>query len=87
MREIAHAAGKKLFMHSDGHILAIYPDLVEIGIDAVNSQIFCMGVEKLAPFAGRITFWGEIDRQHLLAHATPGRGGTGRARRARRPLA
>jgi hypothetical protein len=58
-------------MHSDGHILAIYPDLIEIGVDAVNSQIFCMGVENLAPFAGRITFWGEIDRQHLLAHATP----------------
>jgi hypothetical protein len=69
--EIAHGAGKKLFMHSDGHILAIYPDLIEIGVDAVNSQIFCMGVENLAPFAGRITFWGEIDRQHLLARATP----------------
>ena len=69
--EIAHAAGKKLFMHSDGHILAIYPDLVEIGIDAVNSQIFCMGVDHLAQFAGRITFWGEIDRQHLLAFAAP----------------
>lgn len=50
--QIAHAAGKKLFMHSDGHILAIYPDLVEIGIDAVNSQIFCMGVDQLAQFAG-----------------------------------
>lgn len=69
--QIAHAAGKKLFMHSDGHILAIYPDLIEIGIDAVNSQLFCMGIEALAPFAGQITFWGEIDRQHLLAHATP----------------
>jgi hypothetical protein len=69
--QIAHAKGKKLFMHSDGHILAIYPDLVEIGIDAVNSQLFCMGVEKLAPYAGKITFWGEIDRQHILAHATP----------------
>jgi uroporphyrinogen decarboxylase len=69
--QIAHAAGKKLFMHSDGHILAIYPDLIEIGVDAVNSQLFCMGVEALAPFAGQITFWGEIDRQHLLAHATP----------------
>jgi hypothetical protein len=42
-----------------------------MGIDAVNSQIFCMGVDHLATFAGRITFWGEIDRQHLLAHATP----------------
>ncbi len=69
--EIAHSHGKKIFMHSDGHIAAIYPDLVEIGIDAVNSQIFCMGVDTLAPFAGRITFWGEIDRQHLLAEGTP----------------
>lgn len=69
--QIAHAAGKKFFMHSDGHILAIYPDLIEIGVDALNSQIFCMGVEKLAPFAGQITFWGEMDRQRLLAFATP----------------
>ena len=69
--QIAHAHGKRLFMHSDGHIAAIYPDLVEIGIDAVNSQLFCMGVSTLAPYAGRITFWGEIDRQHLLSHGTP----------------
>jgi len=68
---IAHSHGKKLFMHSDGHIAAIYPDLVEIGMDAVNSQLFCMGAETLAPHAGRITFWGEIDRQHLLPHGTP----------------
>jgi uroporphyrinogen decarboxylase len=64
--QIAHRHGKKLFMHSDGHIAAIYPDLVEIGMDAVNSQLFCMGPETLAPHAGKITFWGEIDRQHLL---------------------
>lgn len=69
--QIAHSRGKRLFMHSDGHILAIYPDLVEIGIDAVNSQIFCMGVENLTPFAGRITFWGEIDRQWLLPRGAP----------------
>lgn len=69
--QIAHGAGKKIFMHSDGWILDIYPDLVEIGVDAVNSQIFCMGIERLVPFAGRITFWGEIDRQRLLVHGTP----------------
>ncbi len=68
--QIAHAAGKKAFMHSDGHILAIYPDLVEIGVDAVNSQLFCMGIADLEPFAGRITFWGEIDRQDLLPNGT-----------------
>ncbi len=69
--QIAHGAGKKIFMHSDGHTLDIYPDLVELGLDAFNSQIFCMGVENLAPFAGKITFWGEIDRQHILPEATP----------------
>ncbi|MEI6083537.1 MAG: uroporphyrinogen decarboxylase family protein [Verrucomicrobiota bacterium] len=69
--QIAHAAGKKIFMHSDGYILDIYPDLIEIGIDALNSQLFCMGVDRLAPFAGKITFWGEIDRQHLLPEGTP----------------
>jgi len=69
--QIAHSHGKKFFMHSDGHILAIYPDLVEIGVDAVNSQLFCMGVENLRPYAGKITFWGEIDRQWLLPFGTP----------------
>jgi hypothetical protein len=68
--QIAHGHGKKILMHSDGHIVALFPDLIEIGVDAVNSQIFCMGVDALQPFAGRITFWGEIDRQRLLPFAT-----------------
>ncbi len=69
--DIAHRHGKKAFMHSDGHTLGIYPHLVQLGLDAFNSQIFCMGVDKLAPFKGKITFWGEIDRQHLLPQGTP----------------
>jgi len=69
--EIAHGAGKAAFMHSDGYILDILPDLVELGLDAVNSQLFCMGVENVAPFSGKITFWGEIDRQHILSSGTP----------------
>ena len=67
---IAHKYGKKAFMHSDGYILDIIPDLIELGLDAVNSQIFCMGVENLAQFRGKITFWGEMDRQHILPHGT-----------------
>jgi hypothetical protein len=69
--QIAHSHGKKLFMHSDGYITAIYPDLIEIGLDAINSQIFCMGPETLSAFAGKITFWGEMDRQHRLPSGTP----------------
>ena len=68
--EIAHGHGKKILMHSDGYIADIYPDLIEIGIDAVNSQLFCMGIDKLKPYSGQITFWGEIDRQHLLPNGT-----------------
>jgi hypothetical protein len=69
--EIAHAHGKYAFMHSDGYILDILPDLIEIGLDAVNAQIFCMGVEKLGERCkGKITFWGEIDRQYLLPYGS-----------------
>lgn len=68
--EIAHSHGKKIFMHSDGYILDILPRLAEAGLDAVNSQLFCMGLERLAPMKGKITFWGEIDRQQLLPHGT-----------------
>jgi uroporphyrinogen decarboxylase len=64
--DIAHGAGKKIFMHSDGYTIDMFPDLVELGLDAINSQIFCMGLDTVAPFAGKITFWGEIDRQHIL---------------------
>ena len=68
--DIAHKHGKNIFMHSDGYILDIYPHLIDIGIDAVNSQLFCMGVENLAQYKGKISFWGEIDRQHLLPHGS-----------------
>lgn len=45
--------------------------LIDLGLDAVNSQLFCMGLENLEQFRGKITFWGEIDRQHLLPEGTP----------------
>ena len=65
--EIAHSCGKKAFMHSDGYIEDIIPDIIDIGLDAINCQTFCLGVENLGrKFAGKITFWGEMDRQHLL---------------------
>jgi len=64
---IAHDAGKKAFMHSDGDITAILPDLVEVGVDALNSQLGCMDLAEVTKAAkGKLTFWGEIDRQHVL---------------------
>lgn len=68
---LAHQYGKKVVMHSDGYILDIMEDLIEIGVDAINSQLFCMDMEEIERrFAGRICFWGEIDRQFLLPFGT-----------------
>jgi hypothetical protein len=69
--DIAKQYNKYVFLHSDGYIFDIIPDFIEIGIDAINSQIFCMGIKRLGEnFRGRITFWGEIDRQHLLPYGS-----------------
>ncbi len=70
--DLAHSKGKYIFMHSDGYIADVIPDLVELGLDAVNSQLFTMDIEELGRrHAGKITFWGELDRQHLLPYGTP----------------
>jgi uroporphyrinogen decarboxylase len=64
--------GKFAFFHSDGAIAEIIPDLVEIGVHALNSQLFCMDIEEIGrKFRGRIAFWGEIDRQRVLPFGTP----------------
>jgi hypothetical protein len=65
--QLIHARGKFVFFHSDGHIFDIIPDLIEIGVDALNSQLFCMDIEEIGRrFRGQVTFWGEIDRQDVL---------------------
>lgn len=69
--DILHEGGKFVFFHSDGNIESIYPDLIEVGVDAINSQIFCMDIEGLGEkYRGKITFWGEIDRQNILPFGT-----------------
>lgn len=69
--DLAHSRGKYVVMHSDGFILEILPDLIEIGVNAINAQLFCMPLETVAErFRYKMCFWGEIDRQHLLTRAS-----------------
>lgn len=69
--DMAHAHGKYVVFHSDGNIESIIGDLVEIGVNAVNSQLFCMDMEKIAAqYHGKIAFWGELDRQFALPFGT-----------------
>lgn len=65
--DMIKAAGKKVFFHSDGYILELYPEFIDMGVNAINSQIWCMGVEKVAEACkGKIVNWGEISRQDIL---------------------
>ena len=65
-------AGKLVFFHSDGYITEIIEDLIVLGVDVLNSQVWCMGVKELGDaFQGRVCFWGELDRQDILPHGTP----------------
>lgn len=69
---VIHSAGKYVFFHSDGNIQSIYGDLIEVGVNAINSQLFTMDIEALGlDYKGKVTFWGEIDRQHILPFGTP----------------
>ncbi|MBT3232346.1 MAG: methyltransferase [Calditrichaeota bacterium] len=68
--DLAAANDKFIMMHTDGHVTEIFADLIEVGLDAINSQLFCMDISELAKIGkGKITFWGEIDRQHILPSA------------------
>jgi hypothetical protein len=70
--EILHARDKFTLFHSDGNITEILEDLAEIGVDAINAELSLMDLEWLAEkFRGRMTFWGEIDRQRILPFGTP----------------
>ena len=68
---IIHNANKYVFFHSDGNIQSIFQDLVEIGVDAINSQLFVMDIEALASrYRGKVTLWGEIDQYQVLSTGT-----------------
>lgn len=69
--KILHAKDKFAFFHSDGKISEVFGELIRIGFDAINSQLFLMDIERLAKrYRGRVTFWGEIDRRQLLPFGT-----------------
>jgi uroporphyrinogen-III decarboxylase len=65
--QVAHSHGIKVLMHSCGKITAIIPDLIEVGMDALQfDQPRLHGIDVLAQFRGRITFWCPVDIQKTL---------------------
>ena len=63
----------KVAYHSDGVILPIIPDLIEIGLDVLNPiQPASMDPAQLKrDFGDQLCFWGTIDEQHTLPFGSP----------------
>jgi len=66
-----HDAGQYIYMHTDGHILEIIPDLIDVGVNIVNPQSRANGLENLARVCkGKVCVDIDLDRQ-LFPFATP----------------
>ncbi len=63
----------KVAYHSDGNILAVIPDLIEIGLDVLNPiQPASMDPAELKrKFGENLCFWGSMDEQHTLPFGSP----------------
>ncbi|MFP4057587.1 MAG: uroporphyrinogen decarboxylase family protein [Candidatus Brocadiia bacterium] len=68
-----HEAGWAVYMHSDGHIAEIIPDLKDCGVDVINPQVRANGLDTLVEVCkGKICVDLDLDRQ-LFPFATPAR--------------
>jgi uroporphyrinogen decarboxylase len=57
-------AGHLVYMHTDGHILEIIPDLVDCGVRVINPQIRANGLDGLAEACkGKVCVDLDLDRQ------------------------
>ena len=65
-------AGAVVRLHTDGFILPIIGDLIEIGVDSLNPQDLVNGLENLEKLAkGKLCIDLDIDRQSVTAFGTP----------------
>ncbi|MBD3184861.1 hypothetical protein GF312_21440 [Candidatus Poribacteria bacterium] len=66
-----HEEGLYVYMHTDGHIVEIIPDLVDCGVNVLNPQIRANGLDGLeATCKGKVCINLDLDRQ-LFPFATP----------------
>jgi uroporphyrinogen decarboxylase len=72
MFEKVTAAGVDVHFHSDGNIIDIIPDLIEIGVRVLNCQANVIGLDLLKKkFAGTLCFRTDLDRQRIVPFGTP----------------
>ena len=64
--------GVEVFLHTDGYILDIIPDLIAAGVTALNPQDLVNGLDNLKRLAwGKVCIALDVDRQKITAFGTP----------------
>lgn len=64
MYDMVHAANKLVYMHTDGMIYEIMPDLAECGVNMINPQFRANGLDNLVRVCkGKIPINLDLDRQ------------------------
>lgn len=68
---MCHDAGLYVYMHSDGHMVEIIPDLIECLVNIINPQVRANGLENIARTCkGKVCIDLDLDRQ-LFPFCTP----------------
>jgi uroporphyrinogen decarboxylase len=73
MYDFVKSKGKYVAQHSCGDCRAVFPDLVELGLDIYNTfqpEVYDI-VDFKNRFGSNITFFGGISTQRLLPYAKP----------------
>lgn len=71
MFDLAHGGGKHVHFHSDGYIMEIIPDLIEIGVDVLNPQHSVMNLNDLKKIVGgKSCIRSDVDCQYILLYGT-----------------
>lgn len=69
--EKIHSLGMLYMHHSCGYIQQIIPDLVELGVDAINPMMVSNDMDKLMEeYGDKITFCGGVDSQPMEIEGT-----------------
>jgi len=64
-------AGVLVALHSDGHIMELMDEFVKAGVDIINPQDLCNGIDNLArEVKGRMCIRLDIDRQFIIPYGT-----------------
>jgi hypothetical protein len=59
-------AGHRVYLHTDGHIVEIVPDLIDAGVNVLNPQVGANGLPALAEACkGRVCVDLDLDRQQF----------------------